>query len=104
MSCSKSSTMQFIAMIILLDILGSSYSMQKLNTLPISKSRMANVEDPVIGILTQPLSPLFMKKFPNKDYKGYVASSYVKWVELTGARAVVIPHFVDIKQIAELLT
>jgi gamma-glutamyl-gamma-aminobutyrate hydrolase PuuD len=65
---------------------------------------MANVEDPVIGILTQPLSPLFMKKFPNKDYKGYVASSYVKWVELTGARAVVIPHFVDIKQIAELLT
>merc|ERR1719234_3082361 len=44
---------------------------------------------PIIGVLSQePDDWLLAKLPPNHNYTAYIASSYVKWVEAGGARAV----------------
>lgn len=63
------------------------------------------IEDPVIGILTVPISDSIPKDILNKrpGLIGTTLSSYKKWVESTGARAVVIPHWADIIEIQKIL-
>jgi len=41
---------------------------------------------PVVGVLTQP------RKLANNETEYYVAASYLKWLELAGARAIPIPY------------
>ena len=67
------------------------------------KKYLDNFSDPVIGILTQPLSPYFRRYF-GTQYKAYIPSSYKKWVEQTGARAVIVPHFISLERIEKLFT
>jgi gamma-glutamyl-gamma-aminobutyrate hydrolase PuuD len=64
---------------------------------------MDNFNDPVIGIVTQPLSKYFKKHFDYKLHQAYIASSYKKWVEQTGARAVIIPHFSSMSTLENLM-
>ncbi|KAL1132225.1 hypothetical protein AAG570_010182 [Ranatra chinensis] len=48
-------------------------------------------ESPIIGILVQETSPYINGKFPN--HNAYLAASYVKYVESSGAR--VVPIFIN---------
>ena len=57
--------------------------------------------EPVIGIVT--LRPNKFARYRYPGVKGMIASSYKKWVEMTGARAVVIPHFSSKKTIRKLM-
>ena len=43
---------------------------------------------PVIGVLTVPVS----KTFKNQEIKSYLSDSYVKWIEMSGAKVVPIPY------------
>jgi len=44
---------------------------------------------PIIGVLSQELDDWLVAKLPpNHNYTAYIASSYIKWVEAGGARAV----------------
>jgi len=44
---------------------------------------------PIIGVLSQELDDWLASKLPpNHNYTAYIASSYIKWVEAGGARAV----------------
>jgi gamma-glutamyl hydrolase len=62
------------------------------------------LSDPVIGILTLPLTAHFIKTYKTGlGYEGYMASSYRKWVESAGARTIPIPHFLPIEKIKELM-
>lgn len=45
---------------------------------------------PIIGILTQEVSKLIYREYPDKEYHSYVAASYVKFVESAGGRVVPI--------------
>ncbi|TMW42006.1 hypothetical protein DOY81_012914, partial [Sarcophaga bullata] len=45
---------------------------------------------PIVGILTQEVSRLILRKYPNKSYTSYIAASYVKFVEGAGGRVVPI--------------
>ncbi|XP_036337807.1 gamma-glutamyl hydrolase-like isoform X2 [Rhagoletis pomonella] len=45
---------------------------------------------PIIGILTQEVSNFVLRHYPEKDYKSYIAASYVKFVEGAGGRVVPI--------------
>ena len=72
-----------ICAIVVLNIVPSAGCLNNLNVpkKPAKlKKYLDNFQDPVIGILTQPLSKLFKKQFGNQ-YQGYIASSYKKWVE-----------------------
>jgi gamma-glutamyl-gamma-aminobutyrate hydrolase PuuD len=46
---------------------------------------------PIIGILTQEVSPVVKKYYPNMD--SYISAAYVKAVEASGAR--VVPIFIN---------
>jgi len=46
-------------------------------------------ERPIVGVLTQPLGT---ENSTSKGSRSYIAASYIKWVEMAGARAVPI-HF-----------
>ncbi|KAL0482619.1 gamma-glutamyl hydrolase [Acrasis kona] len=48
----------------------------------------ANNNRPIIGVLTQPTS---VKYHPNNIEQQYITASYIKFVEMSGARAVHIP-------------
>lgn len=97
------SIIQFLALsVILLNTIESVECLKKLKTMK-NPDYMDNFRDPVIGIVTLPLSSYFKKKFNRKLYKGYIASSYKKWIEQTGARAVAIPHFASLREIDKLL-
>ena len=61
------------------------------------------IDEPVIGILTQPLTA-YMKSRQRRLYMGYIASSYRKWVEQMGARAVAIPHWASIGEISSIMS
>lgn len=63
---------------------------------------MDRVDEPVIGIVTLPVSPYFKRKF-GKKYKGMIPTSYKKWIESTGARAVAIPHFASMSEIKKII-
>ena len=67
-----------------------------------SSKLLDNLQQPVIGIVTLPLSNYFKRKFGRK-YKGMIPSSYKKWIEQTGARVVAIPHFKSIIEISKIL-
>lgn len=45
---------------------------------------------PIIGVLSQEQSYDLQKKYPEKNYTSYIAASYVKDVEASGARVVPI--------------
>lgn len=45
---------------------------------------------PILGILSQEQSTYLQSKFPEENYTSYIASSYVKDVEKSGARVVPI--------------
>lgn len=45
---------------------------------------------PIIGILTQEVSKLISRKYPDEQYTSYLAASYVKFVESAGGRVVPI--------------
>ncbi|XP_037929652.1 gamma-glutamyl hydrolase A-like [Teleopsis dalmanni] len=45
---------------------------------------------PIIGILTQEVSNLILRKYPGQNYSSYIAASYVKFVEGAGGRVVPI--------------
>lgn len=45
---------------------------------------------PIIGILTQEVSKLIYRKYPDKQYTSYLAASYVKFVESGGGRVIPI--------------
>jgi len=87
----------FICMILLIII--SNSSQMKFERAPY----FDKVSQPVIGILTQPLSGYFNRVYKSTKNKGYIASSYKKWVEQTGARAVTIPHWVSMDYLEDLL-
>jgi gamma-glutamyl hydrolase len=73
------------------------------NTIPILKTKlMDRVDEPVIGIVTLPLSPYFKRRF-GYQYAGIIPTSYKKWIEQTGARAVAIPHFKSLREISQIL-
>lgn len=63
---------------------------------------MDRVDEPVIGIVTLPTSRFFKKKY-GEEYIAMIATSYKKWVESTGARAVAIPHFASISEIKKIV-
>lgn len=52
---------------------------------------MVNNAEPVIGIVTLDPSPAMARR--HRNIKGMIPTSYKKWVEQTGARAIVIPHY-----------
>lgn len=60
------------------------------------------VSEPVIGVMTIPTSSK-LKKNLGADYEAYVPASYKKWIEQTGALAVVIPHFLPIDRIKRIM-
>lgn len=45
---------------------------------------------PIIGVLSQEQSPFLQTKYPKENYTSYIAASYVKNVEASGARVVPI--------------
>lgn len=45
---------------------------------------------PILGILSQEQSAFLHSKFPDENYTSYIAASYVKDVEKSGARVVPI--------------
>ena len=54
-----------------------------------SHSHFQYNDRPIIGVLSQELDDWLLAKLPpNHNYTAYIASSYVKWVEAGGARAV----------------
>lgn len=78
------------------------------NTLGIKNIKLADpyldkISEPVIGIVTLPTS-LKLRENMGKFYEAYVPSSYKKWVEQTGARPVVIPHFLPKGQLRSLVS
>ena len=62
---------------------------------------MDAINQPVIGILTIFPSDKIMESIGK--YDAYVPSSYKKWVEQSGARAIPIPHFLPKATILKLL-
>lgn len=58
-------------------------------------------KSPIIGILTVPVSKV--KRSHNDNIKSYLADSYVKWVEMSGARVVPIPYNLPIKELKCIL-
>lgn len=63
-------------------------------------NNLDNLRQPVVGIVTLAVTAPKLKK---KGVVGMIPTSYRKWVEQTGARAVVVPHFADMNVIRELL-
>lgn len=56
-------------------------------------------ERPVIGIAAMMITDkMHIRKLPHLDGRSYVASSYVKYLELAGARVIVIPPDIEIKE------
>ena len=54
-----------------------------------SHSHFQYNDRPIIGVLSQELDDWLLAKLPpHHNYTAYIASSYVKWVEAGGARAV----------------
>ena len=54
-----------------------------------SHSHFQYNDRPIIGVLSQELDDWLLAKLPpNHNYTAYIASSYIKWVEAGGARAV----------------
>ena len=54
---------------------------------------------PVIGIAAMAITDkMHIRKLPHLDGRSYVASSYVKYLELAGARVIVIPPNIDIEE------
>lgn len=47
-------------------------------------------ERPIIGVLAQEQSAYLHTKYPEENYTSYIAASYVKDVEASGARVVPI--------------
>lgn len=45
---------------------------------------------PIVGILSQEVSQLILRKYPNSTFSSYIAASYVKFVEGAGGRVVPI--------------
>lgn len=45
---------------------------------------------PIIGVLSQEQSKSLQKKYPKENYTSYIAASYVKDIEASGARVVPI--------------
>lgn len=60
-----------------------------------------NLQQPVIGIVSLPPSPRIKSK--DKKWVGMIPSSYRKWIEQTGARAAVIPHFASKSHLKSLV-
>lgn len=60
-----------------------------------------NIRQPTIGIVTLPLTLYMRRRHPGAS--GSIPSSYKKWVEQTGSRAVVIPHFASKKILRKLV-
>ena len=56
---------------------------------------------PVIGILTIPVSKIRRKH--NKNIRSYLANSYVKWIEMSGARVVPIKFNWSVQKINSVL-
>jgi gamma-glutamyl-gamma-aminobutyrate hydrolase PuuD len=54
-------------------------------------------QNPVIGIYTQTLSNT------STDKSSYIAASYVKWIEMSGAQVVPIYSFADTAEVLALL-
>lgn len=68
----------------------------------ISFEYLDKISEPVIGILTIPTSEK-LKSYLGEDHIAYVPSSYKKWIEQTGARPVVIPHFLKMETIKKIM-
>ena len=66
------------------------------------ESHLDRLDEPVIGIVTI-TSP---KKLREKDPSilGMIPSSYKKWIEQTGVRPIVIPHFLSKEKIKRLIS
>ncbi|XP_026323073.1 gamma-glutamyl hydrolase A-like [Hyposmocoma kahamanoa] len=58
---------------------------------------------PIIGVLSQEQSKSLQKKYPKENYTSYIAASYVKDVEASGARVVPILIGKDRKYYRELM-
>lgn len=82
-----------IPLIILLLPLYHSSEIESISTLNSYNSR------PVIGVLAQPSD--FPDLYPSDEYS-YIASSYIKFVESSGARAVPIPYDLEREEIKYL--
>ena len=77
------------------------------NSLAIKNNKLEDkyldkITEPVIGIVTLPTS-VKLKENLGARFEAYVPSSYKKWVEQTGARPVVIPHFLPKGQLRGLI-
>ena len=59
------------------------------------------IKHPTIGIITLPLTLYMRRRHPGAS--GSIPSSCKKWVDQTGSRAVVIPHFADKKLLRKLV-
>ncbi|GFH53388.1 hypothetical protein CTEN210_09864 [Chaetoceros tenuissimus] len=69
-------------------------------------SCLASSSTPVIGILSQPLRThvTASENDINSTDSNYIAASYVKWVELSGARSIPIPYDADDELIHEIFS
>lgn len=88
--------------ILTLAVLGNTLSMKQSSQIPIKDDYMDKITEPVIGIVTLPTSQK-LKDHMGSSYEAYVPSSYKKWIEQTGARPVVIPHFLPKGQLREII-
>lgn len=95
----KNGLKKILAITLLLINLNTSHQLKNLR---ISFQYLDKISEPVIGILTIPLSKK-LKKTVGEEYEAYVPSSYKKWVEQTGARPIVIPHFLSIEKIKKIM-
>lgn len=87
-----------LAILVLLTITHGSFALKSISNI----NYLDRVDEPVIGIVTLPTSSYFKKKFGRK-YKAMIPTSYKKWIELTGARAVAVPHFASISEIKKIM-
>ncbi|KAM7357640.1 gamma-glutamyl hydrolase isoform 2-T4 [Cochliomyia hominivorax] len=67
---------------------------RKITYLDVNNDPLVNTDNenptPILGVLTQEVSHLILRKYPNNNYTSYIAASYVKYIEGAGGRVVPI--------------
>lgn len=66
----------------------------KLKYMDVNDDPLVNTDNenptPIVGVLTQEVSQLILRKYPNNNFTSYIAASYVKYIEGAGGRVVPI--------------
>lgn len=90
---------KFFNFLILTTLLTAS---NQIKNLKMPEHLKEKLNQPVIAIISTPMSN-FITRAIKEEYDGYIPSSYKKWIEQTGARPIVLPHFLHIGAIEGIL-